>query len=58
MAETHPTSLALDTPTLERVYLLLERRRKTERSASRADILREVIAEGLVVVEKKNGVKR
>jgi hypothetical protein len=58
MAENHLTSLSLDNPTLDRIYNVLEKQRKQNRTLSRADILREVISEGLVVVEKKNGVRR
>jgi hypothetical protein len=63
MAETtFLTSLALDAPTMDRIYAVLERQRKQNRTLSRADILRQVITAGLASLESgpvaKNGAKR
>ena len=49
---TNLTSLALEASTLDRVYAILERRRKGNRTLSRAEILREVVETGLREIEK------
>jgi len=47
------TSLALDSATMDRVYAALERRRKIDRTLTRAAVLREIVALGLREIERE-----
>jgi hypothetical protein len=47
------TSLALDSATMDRVYAMLEQRRKVDRTMTRAAVLREIVAIGLREIEKE-----